>query len=279
MTHPPGERDLPLIVSDHAVATDDGALFTRVWQPIAAPGETAAGTEAAIVLFHDSLGCVELWRDFPAQLATATGRAVVAYDRLGFGRSAPHPGRLPVSFVTDEATIIVPQLLTGLRHVLPLDEFVAVGHSVGGGMAVATAAHLSARCRALITVSAQSFVEDRTRDGLHAARIAFQQPGQIDRLARYHGAKAPWVLAAWLDTWLDAGFAGWTLDALLPRVLAPALVLHGDADEFGSVRHPERIAAGTGGPSRMVVLKGGGHVPHREQPTRVLDEITRFLGA
>jgi pimeloyl-ACP methyl ester carboxylesterase len=29
----------------------------------------------------------------------------------------------------------------------------------------------------------------------------------------------------------------------------------------------------------MVVLTGGGHVPHREQPTRVLDEITRFLGA
>jgi pimeloyl-ACP methyl ester carboxylesterase len=278
VTHPQGEQDLPPVVSDHEVATDGGALFARVWQPRAVHDDAGAEAGAAILLFHDSLGCVELWRDFPAQLATATGRAVVAYDRLGFGRSAPHPGRLPVSFVTDEATIIVPQLLAGLRHVLPCDEFVACGHSVGGGMAVATAAHLSARCRALITVSAQSFVEDRTRDGLHAARIAFQQPGQIDRLARYHGAKAPWVLAAWLDTWLDAGFAGWTLDALLPRVLAPTLVLHGDADEFGSVRHPERIAAGTGGPSRMVVLEGGGHVPHREQPARVLDEITRFLG-
>ncbi len=278
MTHPQGEQDLPPVVSDHEVATDGGALFARVWQPRAVHDDAGAEAGAAILLFHDSLGCVELWRDFPVQLATATGRAVVAYDRLGFGRSAPHPGRLPVSFVTDEATIIVPQLLAGLRHVLPCDEFVACGHSVGGGMAVATAAHLSARCRALITVSAQSFVEDRTRDGLHAARIAFQQPGQIDRLARYHGAKAPWVLAAWLDTWLDAGFAGWTLDALLPRVLAPTLVLHGDADEFGSVRHPERIAAGTGGPSRMVVLEGGGHVPHREQPARVLDEITRFLG-
>lgn len=278
MTHPQGERDLPPVVSDHEVATDGGALFARVWQPRAVHDDAGAEAEAAILLFHDSLGCVALWRDFPARLATATGRAVVAYDRLGFGRSAPHPGRLPVSFVTDEATITVPTLLAGLRHVLPRDEFVACGHSVGGGMAVATAAHLSARCRALITVSAQSFVEDRTRDGLHAARIAFQQPGQIDRLARYHGAKAPWVLAAWLDTWLDAGFAGWTLDALLPRVLAPALVLHGDADEFGSVRHPERIAAGTGGPSRMVVLEGGGHMPHREQPARVLDEITRFLG-
>ena len=56
-----------------------------------------------IVLFHDSLGSVALWRDFPAVLAQATGHGVIAYDRLGFGRSDPHPGRLSNDFVQTEA--------------------------------------------------------------------------------------------------------------------------------------------------------------------------------
>jgi pimeloyl-ACP methyl ester carboxylesterase len=57
----------------------------------------------------------------------------------------------------------------------------------------------------------------------------------------------------------------------------PTLALHGDDDEYGSVLHPERIASLARGPSRAVVLDGCGHVPHREQPRRVLDEVSRFL--
>jgi hypothetical protein len=35
------------------------------------------------------------------------------------------------------------------------------------------------------------------------ARDNFAQPGQLERLARYHGDKAAWVLSAWVDTWLS----------------------------------------------------------------------------
>lgn len=262
-----------IATSDHRVVTDRGTLFARVWEPRTAP----EGADAAILLFHDSLGSVELWRDFPERLAIATGRAVVAYDRLGFGKSDPHPGTLPPTFVVDEAREMVPQLREGLREVLGREGLVPFGHSVGGGMAVATAAQLGDDCRALVTEAAQSFLEERTLEGIRAARDAFRRPGQVERLERYHGAKARWVLDAWIETWLAPGFAGWTLDAELARVRAPALVLHGDADDYGSVRHPERIATLTGGPSRLVVLEGCGHVPHREQPMRVLDEVARFL--
>ncbi|MDF2773363.1 MAG: alpha/beta hydrolase [Geminicoccaceae bacterium] len=69
--------------SDHWIATENGRLFARVWVPSNPPRDT----DPPILLFHDSLGCVDLWRDFPEQLAVATERAVVAYDRLGFGSS------------------------------------------------------------------------------------------------------------------------------------------------------------------------------------------------
>jgi pimeloyl-ACP methyl ester carboxylesterase len=76
-------------------------------------------TQAPILLFHDSLGCVDLWREFPAQLATATHRAVVAYDRLGFGRSDSHVGPLPLNFIRDEALIVVPGSVASVRCQVP----------------------------------------------------------------------------------------------------------------------------------------------------------------
>ena len=168
---------------------------------------------------------------------------------------------------------MVPRLIEALG----VGMFVPFGHSVGGGMAIATAARWPEHCTAAVTESAQSFVEDRTVAGLHAAKADFARPGQVERLARYHGEKARWVLDTWLETWLDPDFAAWRLDVDLRGVRCPTLALHGDRDEYGSVQHPERIARLTQGPSRAVILDGCGHVPHREQTARVLDEVARFL--
>lgn len=255
-----------LHVKNTIVTVDGHGLFTRTWRRKGAEGPV-------LLLFHDSLGCTDLWRDFPEKLALATGWTVLSYDRLGFGRSAAHPARVDRDFVAAEGRRTVPALLDALG----LDRFVAVGHSVGGGMAVGAAAVLPQRCDGTITLAAQAFVEDRTLDGIRAAQIQFRDPAHMARLARYHGDKAGWVLSAWIDTWLSPDFAGWTLDDSLQNLVCPLLALHGDGDEYGSKAHPERIAARTGG--RAVILPGCGHVPHREQPERVLPEIVSFLAS
>lgn len=261
---------MTVTASEHRIATKRGTLFAMSWQP---SSYRPAAQSPTILLFHDSLGCVELWRDFPELLANTTGLRVVAYDRLGFGRSDAFPGPLPPTFILDEAELVVPRL----REALRLGSIVPFGHSVGGGMAVATAARRPEVCVALVTESAQSFNEPRTLDGVRAARTAFAQPGQLERLVRYHGDKARWVLEAWTETWLAPAFANWTLDEELRDVRCPTLALHGDADEFGSALHPDRIARLVTGPARAVLLEGCGHVPHREQPERVLEEVARFL--
>ena len=46
---------------DSMIDAPEGRLFTRVWQPASA----ASLEQSPIVLLHDSLGCVELWRSFP----------------------------------------------------------------------------------------------------------------------------------------------------------------------------------------------------------------------
>ena len=245
------------------------------WRPVVA-GAVSPGA-APILMQHDSLGCVDLWRDLPSALALATGREVIAYDRLGFGRSDARSARPGRDFVAEEIDHRLPALLAALG----VDRFVAFGHSVGGGMSVHAAADRGRpwHCEALVTIAAQAFVEDRTLEGIRAAEQGFKAPGQIERLARYHGDKAAWVLDAWIGNWLDPAFAAWTLDAVLPEVSCPALIIHGGEDEYGSRAHPLRIAAGVAGPVETVILEGLGHMPHREAPERVLARVQDFLAA
>ena len=253
---------------DRWVEHPQGQLFTRTWEPA-----DAAPARNPIVLFHDSLGSVDLWRAFPAELCTATGRAVIAYDRLGFGKSAPRTGLPSLQFVGEEASIYFP----ALREQLGLDRFVALGHSVGGGMAVHCAVENPTRCEALVTIAAQVFAEERTLEGIRAAREQFKDPAQVQRLAKYHGEKARWVLDAWIDNWLSPGFATWTVEAVLPRVTCPVLVIHGVDDEYGSVRHAELIGSLVAGPAQVEILEATGHVPQRERPEVVLGFVRAFL--
>ena len=254
---------------DRWIAHPAGRLFVRDW-PAA---EGADASLPPLVLLHDSLGCVELWRDFPALLRAATGRRVIAYDRLGFGRSDARTAPPSLDFIADEAAVWFPLL----REQLGLGRFAVLGHSVGGGMAVNVAARWPDDCAALVTIAAQAFVEERTLQGLRAARASFAEPGPMDRLARHHGDKARWVLSAWLDTWLSPAFAHWSLDAVLPGVHCPLLALHGELDEYGSAAHPRRLAEFCGGPATVQILPGLGHVPQRERPDEVVRRVAEFL--
>lgn len=259
-THGIATRDL-------RVDTPDGRLHVRTWQPPPSP------SKAPIVLFHDSLGSVKLWRGFPSALCARTGRTVIAYDRLGFGESDANPHALTVNFIAQE----IQAGFEPLRAQLGFERCVLFGHSVGGGMAVNIAAKHPEACVALITESAQVFLEDRTVHGIEAARDLFKDPEQVARLAKYHGAKARWVLDAWIGSWLSPAFASWSLEGVLPKVTCPVLAIHGIDDEYGSARHPQLIGKLAGGPVRVEVMPDTQHVPHREKEATVLTMVADFL--
>lgn len=258
---------MPALAIETRVATPDGQLFVKRWSGL------EGALKAPLVLMHDSLGSVALWREFPEQLAAATGRDVIAYDRLGFGQSDAHPRKLTPEFVAQE----VDAGFAPVHQALGLGDFVLLGHSVGGGMAAMVAAAYPVQCQALITESAQTFVEQRTLEGIRAARDSFARPGQLERLARHHGDKAAWVLSAWVDTWLTEAFSHYRLDGALRRVHCPVLAIHGELDEFGSLVHPENICEWSQGRCEAEIIAGGGHVPHRELPERITGRIAAFL--
>jgi len=208
-------------------------------------------------------------------LCERLGRPVVAYDRLGFGRSSARAELPSKRFIREEAETFFPKVLEALR----IDRFFVFGHSVGGGMAVACAVHLPDRCKGVITESAQMFVEQRTLDGIRQAQDMFSIPSNYEKLEKYHGKKTRWVLDAWTKTWLSPEFADWSLEIELVKMKCPVLVIHGDEDEYGSVAFPRAIAKAAGGPSKLHIIPGCGHVPHRAIPGEIIRVVDEFLGS
>lgn len=243
-----------------------GQLYIKKWTP-----ENPI-VSSPIVLMHDSLGCVALWRNFPEQLANALSCVVIAYDRLGFGLSSANESEPNFNFIEDEADLYFPYV----KAMAKFESYYLFGHSVGGSMAISTAA-VDNDCLAVVTESAQSFVENLTVEGIQEAKILFKQPGQMERLKKWHQEKAEWVLKAWIDIWLSQEFASWTLEPRLEKVTCPVLAIHGDKDEYGSKAFPEFISTKTLGKSEMVLLENCGHVPHKEMKDEVLKHTKAFF--
>ena len=257
---------MAMVPQERWVETDAGRIFVKQWEISESP------TSTPIILLHDSLGCVQLWRDFPLQLAETLNRSVVAYDRLGFGKSDPHAGPIKLDFIEQEAR----GSFRAVVQQLALSEFVVFGHSVGGGMAICCGAEYPATCRGVIAESAQVFVEELTLQGIRNAEQSFAAPAQLERLRRYHGDKAEWVLDAWTSTWLSPAFESWTLDTELRHLRCPLLAIHGSKDDFGSAAHLERIGTRTKD-ATIEMMTDAGHTPHRENAGAVINSVRDWL--
>lgn len=235
--------------------------------------DPAADARPWLVFLHDSLGCITLWRDFPAHLALATGHHALVYDRRGYGQSAAFTTEpRTTAYLAAEAPVLR-QLLDACQ----IGQAILFGHSDGGSIALLAAARYPERVAAVATEGAHVFVEELTLAGIRAARQQYLGSTLPERLARYHGPKTDAVFRAWADTWLAPDFRAWNIEAELPRIQCPVLVLQGENDEYGTVAQVDAIASQVGGPARAVLLPGAAHTPHKEAPDETLRLAVDFV--
>jgi pimeloyl-ACP methyl ester carboxylesterase len=229
------------------------------------------GSVPALVLLHEGLGCVELWRRFPEALRNATGRRVVVSSRVGYGHSGPAPLPRPVTYMHDEADVGLPALLDAVAIELP----VIVGHSDGASIAL-LAAGAGVPVAGLVVLAPHVIVEEVTVASIAAARTAYDTGDLRARLARYHD-HVDNAFRGWNDVWLSPAFRAWDITDRLPAIDAPILAIQGTDDPYGTLRQVDLIEACVAGPVERLVLPGVGHAPHLEAPEAVLNAITAFV--
>src|SRR6516165_9776648 len=81
------------------------------------PRDASAPT---IVMLHEGLGSIMLWKDFPSQLAARTGSGVLAYSRYGHGSSDRLAEKRPVEFMHHEGEVVLPELVEKLAIERPI---------------------------------------------------------------------------------------------------------------------------------------------------------------
>ncbi len=228
-----------------------------------------------IVMLHEGLGCVALWRDFPQKLAAATAHGVFAYSRAGYGGSERIPLPRPLDYMSREARFSLPAVLDAIGF----RRGILLGHSDGASIAAIYAGESAdERIEGLVLMAPHLFTEAPGLASIAEARRAYETGDLRSRLAKYH-ADVDIAFRGWNGAWLDPGFEAWNIEDAVGRWRVPALVIQGADDQYGTLEQVRAIERRSPKAVTSLVLEACRHSPQIDQPQATLEAIVRFCAA
>ncbi len=248
-----------------AIVADGKRLEAAAYGP-------APGAAPTVVMLHEGLGCVALWRKFPAKLAAATGFGVFVYSRAGYGRSDPVDLPLPLDYMTREARFSLPQALEAVG----LQQGVLIGHSDGASIAAIYAGeHADERLKGLVLMAPHVFAEAPGLASIAGAKRAYETGDLRAKLAKFH-RHVDCAFLGWNGAWLDPGFKAWNIEEFVDRWRVPSLLIQGADDQYGTIAQIRAIEQRTPAPVASLILDDCRHSPHLERPQATLDAVAAF---
>lgn len=233
----------------------------------------AVAGRPTLVFLHEGLGCVALWRDFPDQLAVASGCGALVYSRAGYGESDSAELPRQPTYMHNEALRILPQVLAKLD----IADHILIGHSDGGSIALVYAGGVRpTTLRGVITEAAHVFNEEICVREIGRIRELYLTSDLEEKMSRYH-RDADKTFWGWNDIWLHPDFWHWNIESYLPTIAVPLLVMQGVDDQYGSVRQVEAIVAGVGNSAEKHLIPDCRHTPHHEQREATLAAMVAFI--
>jgi pimeloyl-ACP methyl ester carboxylesterase len=249
------------------IVIDGKRLETLRYEPV------RGAAKSTIVMLHEGLGSISMWREFPEKLATATGCGLVLYSRYGHGKSQRLAEKRTPDFMHHEARVVLPRILEhfGIKHPILL------GHSDGGSIALIYAGYWPERTRALILEAPHVFVEELSLRSIRAIRKMYDATDLREKFAKHHN-HVDEMFWGWNDIWLDPHFLSWNIETEISKISCPVLMIQGDQDEYGTLAQVEAITKRLAH-AKTLILPGCRHSPHRDAREQTLEAISKFVRA
>ncbi|HUY10945.1 MAG TPA: alpha/beta hydrolase, partial [Candidatus Dormibacteraeota bacterium] len=204
------------------------------------PSEPNAPT---VLFLHEGLGSLALWRDTPRRLLDGLPFGSLIYSRHGNGFSSSLTRRRTVTYMHEEAALVLPALLGRLG----IERTLLIGHSDGASIALLFAANYERHCVGLVVEAPHLFVEPVSLSAIAAIRDRYGRDGEFRSAMARHHRDVDTTFFGWNDIWLDNDFASWNIEAHVARIAVPMLAIQGADDEYGSFAQIERLAELTQG--------------------------------
>jgi len=228
------------------------------------------GEGDVFVLLHGANDQAGTWFAVAPKLAKT--HRVLVLDLPGHGESGPHEGPLPLSMMVERLHALLEHEKVG--------RVTLVGNSMGGWIAMLYAMQYPEQVDRLVLEDASGMMWP-----LSVPLFATNREEAIKILHAVHGPKAEtpeWVIDALLQP--DAGtpmkrvMAGGVLDFFVDNKLSSlktsAVLIWGKDDGLLPVAYAEALQKRLAG-SRLFVIDGAAHMPHRQQPEKFLECLSK----
>lgn len=228
---------------------------------------------APLLLIHGAGGDYLDW-----SIKLRLGAEAIAIDLMGHGKSDPS-GRTTIA---DYAQDVI-----AFMDALNLPQAIIAGHSMGGAIAQMMALTYPERVRALVLLGTSAYftVNPQILAGLlsnpeETARliVKWEWAKDVSEALKEQGVKKLLQVPAQVTHGDYVACQQFDVRERLHEITSPTLILAGDSDKMAPLNLSETLHQGIVG-SELVVIKGGGHMFHLEQPEAVNEQIIRWINA
>lgn len=253
------------------------------------------GAGPPLLLIHGLFDLLETWERLIPLLSDRF--KLYAIDLPGFGKS-------PLPMEWEESLSGMIEAVVSFLDGKGIEKTTIVGSSMGGGVALGVAARHPERINQIVLINPYGFPSPPVAVEIARSRILGKLlPYLLGRPALRQCAKVifsrslhdPRLITDALIEQVTAPFATLRqrrelfrflrgisteamrqIDALLPQIQQPVLILWGENDRWLTIDHAQRLHQHLPN-SRLITLPDCGHLPQMDKPKEVAEAIRRFV--
>lgn len=220
-----------------------------------------------LVFLHEGLGSIDLWKDYPENVARAAKLPALIYDRWGYGESDQLVGPRRASYRHVEALSVLPEVLAQFD----IGKVILIGHSDGGCMSLLYSSEHQDWVLGVIALAPQvvAVVPPGEKSGQATSSMQpvidqFESGGLREKLSKYHGDNTETMFYGWANAWGSREFEGWQMKKELGQVQCPVVIIIGDKDPYGYQHNIDELRNELTTPPTVLIHPEAAHIPHLE---------------
>ena len=226
-----------------------------------------------IILLHEGLGSISMWKEIPRIIHKITKLNVLAYSRFGYGNSSSVDLPRPLNYMTIEAKIYLPLIIKKLK----INKYFIVGHSDGATIAaIHCSLNINQNLQGAALLAPHFYIENENISAIKKTVIEYEKGQLKSKLSKYH-KNVDNAFYGWCRVWLDNGFKNWNITNIIQNIEVPIIGIQGLNDPYGTINQLEVLKNKLKVPFIKKTISNCGHNPFYKYERITIQYLNDFF--